>query len=190
MRYPKTHKEQVRQALLSNSGSHAKKHGFAATGVDALAATAGLTTGSLYKHFDNKDALFSAVIEAEIDRTVSRFSELKPGDEKAIHKALASYLSMQHVRSPEHGCPLPALTADVARASDEVRETFEVGVLNLKTVLEKITGSDSTAWTLIAQCVGAVMIARAMRNDAEKRAVVEGVRKTAAALLTVSIENK
>jgi TetR/AcrR family transcriptional regulator, transcriptional repressor for nem operon len=190
MRYPKTHKEQVRQALLSNSGSHAKKHGFAATGVDALAATAGLTTGSLYKHFDNKDALFSAVIEAEIDRTVSRFSELKPGDEKAIHKALASYLSMQHVRSPEDGCPLPALTADVARASDEVRETFEAGVLNLKTVLEKITGSDFTAWTLIAQCVGAVMIARAMRNDAEKRAVVEGVRKTAAALLTDSIENK
>jgi TetR/AcrR family transcriptional regulator, transcriptional repressor for nem operon len=190
MRYPKDHKEQVRQQLLSESGSHAKKHGFAATGVDALAGAAGLTTGSLYKHFDNKSALFSALIEAEIDRTVRRFADLKPGDNAAMLKALASYLSMQHVRSPETGCPLPSLTADVARSNEEVRETFETGLLQFKKVLTELTGSDTTAWTLIAQNVGAVMIARAMLNDAVKREIIDAVRSAGASLLKTKLENE
>jgi AcrR family transcriptional regulator len=190
MRYPKDHKEQVRQQLLSESGSHAKKHGFAATGVDALAGAAGLTTGSLYKHFDNKSALFSALIEAEIDRTVRRFADRKPGDNAAMLKELASYLSMQHVRSPETGCPLPSLTADVARSNEEVRGSFEAGLLQFKSVLEEHTGSSAAAWTLIAQNVGAVMIARAMRHDSAKREIITAVRSAGESLLKSTLEKK
>lgn len=169
--------------MLSESGRHAKQHGFAAAGVDALAGAAGLTTGSLYKHFDNKSALFAALIDTEIDRTVRRFAALKPGDNSAMLKALSSYLSMQHVRSPENGCPLPALTADVGRASEEVREAFEASLLKFKEVLTELTGSDATAWTLIAQNVGAVMIARALLHDASKREIIDAVRGAGAKLL-------
>ncbi|MBT9507443.1 TetR/AcrR family transcriptional regulator [Rhodoferax sp.] len=183
MRYSKEHKDQIRQQLLSKSGSYAKKHGFAATGVDALAGAAGLTTGSLYKHFDNKTALFSALIEAELDRTLHRFANVKPGDTDAMLKALASYLSMQHVRSPESGCPLPSLTAEIAQSTDDVRAVFETGVLQFKNVLKELTGSDTTAWTLIAQNVGAVMIARAMSHDSVKREIVNAVRAAGANLL-------
>lgn len=189
MRYSKDHKEQVRQQLLSDSGSHAKKNGFAATGVDALAGAAGLTTGSLYKHFASKNALFSSLIEAEINRTVQRFADLKPGDDAAMLMALASYLSMRHVRSPETGCPLPSLTADVARSNDVVRESFETGLLQFKNVLAELTGSDATAWTLIAQNVGAVMIARAMRHDSAKRGIIGAVRTSGASLLKTKRES-
>lgn len=184
MRYPTDHNAQVRQQLLSESASYAKQHGFAATGVDDLAGAAGLTSGSLHKHFDNKSALFAALIEAEIDRTVRRFASLKPGDHSSMLKALSSYLSMQHVQSPENRCPLPSLTTDVARASDDVREGFETSLLRLKRVLTELTGSDATAWTLIAQNVGAVMIARAMRHDAPKREIVDAVRSSGAKLLS------
>ena len=183
MRYSTDHKAQVRQQMLSESGSYAKQHGFAATGVDALAGAAGLTSGSLYKHFDNKSALFAALIEAEIDRTVRRFANLKPGDHPALLTALSRYLSMQHVQSPQNGCPLPSLTADVARANDEVREAFETGLLQFKEVLTELTGSEATAWALIAQNVGAVMIARAMLHDAPKREIIDAVRGAGAELL-------
>lgn len=183
MRYPKDHKQEVRQQLLSKSGKHAKKHGFTSSGVDALAGAAGLTTGSLYKHFDNKNALFSALVKAELAQTVSRFADIRPGDNAAMLEALASYLSMGHVNSPENGCLLPSLAADVARSSVEVRATFEAGVLDFKNVLEGITGSDNSAWTLLAQNVGAVMIARAMHQESVKQAIMDAVRASSADLL-------
>jgi TetR/AcrR family transcriptional regulator, transcriptional repressor for nem operon len=190
MRYPKEHKEKVRQQLLTESARHAKKHGFADSSVDALAGAAGLTTGSLYKHFDNKSALFSALITAELDKTVRRFADVKPGDSAAMLKAMASYLSMSHVRSPASGCPVPSLAAEVARSSVDVHAAFEAGMLDLKNVLKNITGSDNTAWTLIAQNVGAVMIARAMQHESAKQDIIDAVRATAAKLLTDTLEKK
>ncbi len=186
MRYPKDHKEQVRKQLLLDSGSHAKAHGFAASGVDALAGAAGLTTGSLYKHFDNKDALFSALITAELGKTKRRYDGLEAGDYTAMQKILTSYLSMSHVRDAASGCPVPSLAAEVARSSDAVKNAFETGVLELKNAVEDITGSSTVAWALMAQNVGAVMIARAMQREATKRELLAAVRTTGTDLLSAA----
>jgi TetR/AcrR family transcriptional regulator, transcriptional repressor for nem operon len=185
MRYSKEHKEQVREHLLSASGGHAKKHGFDASGVDALAGAAGLTTGSLYKHFDNKDALFAALIKAELQRTVSRIADIKPGDIEAILNSMSGYLSMSHVRLPEKGCLIPSLVADVARSGEEEHLAFEAGVCELKKTVEGIVGSSGTAWALIAQNVGAVMIARAMQQESTKLEILAAVKTAGAELLAI-----
>lgn len=184
MRYSKEHKDQIRQQLLLEGARHAKQHGFASSGVDALAGAAGLTTGSLYKHFSNKDALFSALVKADLAQTVARFANIKPGDDEAILKALKSYLSMSHVRAPEAGCPVPSLAADVARASEDVRLVFEAGMIDFKDALKDLVGSDSVAWTLIAQNVGAVMIARAMQHDSVRKEVMNAVLASAEQLIS------
>jgi AcrR family transcriptional regulator len=183
MRYPKNHKENVRQQLLLESGSHAKQHGFAVSGVNALASAAGLTTGSLYKHFDHKDALFSALITAELAKTKRRYDGVEAGDYSAMQKILSSYLSMNHVHAPASGCPVPSLAAEVARSSDEVKRAFEAGIIEIKNTVTDITGSSSAAWTLMAQNVGAVMIARAMLDDTTKREILAAVRVAGADLL-------
>ncbi len=182
MRYPKHHKQEVREQMLSQTGSHAKAQGFTASGVQALAGAAGLTTGSLYKHFDNKNALFAALVTTELAQTVHRFDCIAAEDMVAMQKALDSYLSMSHVRDPASGCPVPTLAAEVARASDDVRSSFEAGMVDLKNVVSVLTGSDAAAWTLIAQNVGAVLIARAMRSDAIRRDVLAAVRGAGADL--------
>ena len=186
MRYSKDHKQQARQQLLNQSGSHAKKHGFSASGVDALAGAAGVTSGSFYKHFASKNALFSTLVKAELEQTISRFATIKPGDREALLTALSSYLSLGHVHAPENGCPVPSLAAEVARGNDAVRTTFEAGMVDFKKVLGDITASDDTAWTLIAQNVGAVMIARAMCNDSVRQEVLDAVRTSGAQLLARS----
>jgi TetR/AcrR family transcriptional regulator, transcriptional repressor for nem operon len=183
MRYPKNHKQQVREHLLLQAGSHAKANGFAASGVDALAGAAGLTTGSLYKHFDNKNALFSELVTTELAQTLRRYDGIALGDKVATGKSLDSYLSLSHVDDAASGCPVPSLAAEVARASDEVRGAFEVGVLDIKNTLSKLTGSDGAAWTLLAQNVGAVMIARAMLNDATRRELLMAVQESGTQLL-------
>jgi AcrR family transcriptional regulator len=166
MRYPKEHKEQTRTRLLESGGSHAKRHGFGGSGMDALAAAAGVTTGSLYKHFEGKSDLFAALIRAELQRTAKRFSTIASGDLEAATKALAAYLSLNHVRHPEAGCALPSLTPEVARADESVRDAFQSGMIAIHAVVaDRFTGSSDTAWALIAQSVGAVMLARAMRDE-------------------------
>jgi TetR/AcrR family transcriptional regulator, transcriptional repressor for nem operon len=185
MRYPKEHKEQVREHLLSASGGHAKKYGFDASGVGALAGAAGLTTGSLYKHFDNKDALFAALIKAELQRTVSRIADIKPGDIEAMLNSMSGYLSMSHVGLPEKGCLIPSLAADVARSGEEAHLAFEAGVCELQKTVESIVGSSSAAWTLIAQNVGAVMIARAMQQESIKLEILAAVQTAGAELLAM-----
>ena len=86
MRYPEEHKADARYRLLDSGGRHAKCHGFAASGVDALASAAGVTSGSLYKHFDGKSGLFAALIRAELDHAVDRFADIAYGDLEAAEK--------------------------------------------------------------------------------------------------------
>jgi TetR/AcrR family transcriptional regulator, transcriptional repressor for nem operon len=184
MRYPKEHKEQARNNLLESGGRHAKEHGFGSSGMNALAAAAGVTTGSLYKHFDGKSDLFAALIRSELHRTARRFSAIAPGDLKAATKALSAYLSLNHVKHPEAGCALPSLTPEVARADESARGAFQSGVLAIHAIVaDRFTGSSDTAWALIAQSVGAVMLARAMRDERVRRELLSAATRESAVLL-------
>lgn len=183
MRYSKEHKEQIRQKLLTDGGGYAKKHGFADSGVDALAAAAGVTIGSLYKHFNDKSEYFAALVATELDRTAQMFSQIDPDSIDAALKSLGAYLSLHHVLHPETGCPLPTLTPEVARADDSVRAVFEAGVLKSKAIVERSTKSSNKAWTILAQNVGAVMLARAMLEETVKLELLEAVKTEGNAML-------
>ena len=184
MRYPKDHKDQARQRLLQASAAHAKAHGFAASGMDTLAAAAGVTVGSLYKHFSGKDALFAELITSELQRSAGLFASLPEGDAPALLKLLSGYTSLRHVRSPEAGCPLPGLSAEVARAPDAVRAAFQAGLQQVHAaVADRVGGDAGLAWALIAQSVGAVLLARAPPDEAVQQALLRGVRETTAALI-------
>ena len=183
MRYPKEHKEQARQRLVEGGGRLAKKRGFAAAGVDDLAAAAGVTSGAVYRHFGGKSELLAAIIKAELGRSAALFASVPAGDLRKLDKALAAYLSPEHVESPEVGCALPSLTSDVARADSSVRQAFEDGLLAVRAALKRHVQSDGTAWALIAQSVGAVMLARAMQGEATRCKVLASVKRNARALV-------
>lgn len=183
MRYPKDQKQKTRERLLDDTARHVKKHGFAESGMDAIAASAGVTSGALYKHFAGKSDLFAAVVAADLRRTADRFAAVAPGDGAAAKMALAAYLSLAHVRQPDGGCPLPALTPEIARADETVREAFQSGLLAVHAQVEKMTGSGTRAWALIAQCVGAVMLARAMPGAGERAELLDAVAREASPLL-------
>ena len=183
MRYPKDHKVKTRRRLLDRGGGYAKKHGFAGSGMDALAAAAGVTTGALYKHFEGKSDLFAAVVQAELQRTAEMYRVIATDDSEAAMKALAVYLSIHHVRDPEQGCMLPSLTPEVARADESVRAAFQVGVIEIHAAVARLVGSSDKAWALIAQNVGAVMIGRAMLDEQAQRDVLSAARREGQTLL-------
>ncbi len=189
MRYPKDHKDSSRQRLIELGGSHAKKHGFNESGMGSLAAAAGVTTGALYKHFDGKADLFVALITAELERTAQMYGAFDPADDASAAKALAGYLSLQHIRHPEQGCPLPSLTPEIARADLAVKSAFQAGLIDIHAKVQRLTANSDAAWTLMAQNIGAVMLARAIPDEKLQREVLSAVLRAGEKLLADSISD-
>ena len=184
MRYNTEYKEQARAKLVEAGGRHAKQHGFTSSGMADLAAAAGVTTGSLYKHFSGKSDLFVAMITAELKRTSDMYGAIDATNPDEVFRNLAGYLSLSHVKHPEMGCPLPSLTPEIGRSEDDVKLAFEQGVKDIHANVSALTGNSSTAWAVMAQNVGAVMIARAMQSEAIQRELLNAVRQAGAQLIS------
>jgi AcrR family transcriptional regulator len=152
----------------------------------SLAASAGVTTGALYKHFDGKADLFAALITAELERTAQMYDAIDPSDHASSARSLAGYLSLQHVRHPEQGCPLPSLTPEIARADEATKAAFQAGLLEIHAKLQHLTATSDDAWTLMAQNVGAVMLARAVPEEKLQREILAALRQAGEKLLSDS----
>jgi AcrR family transcriptional regulator len=144
-----------------------------------------VTTGALYKHFEGKADLFAALITAELERTAQMYDAFDTDDASAA-KALAGYLSLQHVRHPEQGCPLPSLTPEIARADDAAKAAYQAGLLEIHDKLRRLTATSEDAWTLMAQNVGAVMLARAIPDLELQRGILAALRLAGTKLLAHS----
>ena len=177
MRYPAEHKDRMRSKIVGASAGVAKRAGFSASGIDALATAAGVTSGAVYKHFDGKDGLLRAIIESELAATERRFANADP------KRAVDAYLSLAHVAHPEAGCLLPALAAEVARASAKTRKAYERAMDQLMTTLATALGDRVLAQALVSLCVGAVMVARGLATDEAREEILAAARESAHALL-------
>lgn len=173
MRYSANHKEQTRQTLLNSSAGLAKQSGFATVGVDGLMKAVGLTGGAFYSHFSSKDDLFYAIIERELSNSLRLLGGDEALNKERIKKCLGQYLNMAHVENPASGCAIPALGAEIARADERVRLRAEHWLCELQRVWAKILDSEELAWAAIAQCVGALVVARMLSTPQLQQRVVD-----------------
>lgn len=132
---------------------------------------AGLTAGGFYSHFSSKEALFAeamAAALAPVDKGHPSIN-LSTDSPDALADLIRGYLSRTHRDSMADGCPLPALTSDVARKSDATRESYERQFLSFLNDIEARLPESSTtrerALAIMAQCVGGLMLARAVKNE-------------------------
>lgn len=177
MRYSKAHKEETRRKLMDSSRALVKQHGFDATGVDALMSAVGLTAGAFYSHFPSKQALLEEIIREEIQHSVSM---LKPqsgeGNPATLGQRTKAYLSVLHADHPEAGCVLPAMGAELGRIPPEMKSIVEDGLKEMHSVWYEAVKDDNAAWAAIAQCVGAVILARSVKSDETRREILQANR--------------
>ena len=64
--------EQTRRRIIDAAYEVFYKAGFARASVDAIAEAAGVTKRTLYYHFDSKDALIAAVLDAQHELVLAR----------------------------------------------------------------------------------------------------------------------
>lgn len=173
MRYSAEHKEDTRRRVVEAAAAIAKKQGFGTTGVDSLMGAAGLKGSTFYHHFSTKNDLLAEIIEAELERSRQALAGKRDGSTRVLLKQLLSYMSVQHVESPERGCVLPTLSAEVARANEGAKKAYEDSVRRIHDEIEDVVDDATTSWALLALSVGAVVMASAMASDKTRDEVLK-----------------
>jgi TetR/AcrR family transcriptional repressor of nem operon len=184
MRYDAEHKERTRQRVLSEAATAIREHGPAGISVADLMAKAGLTHGGFYVHFKSKNALIAESISEMFDERHQFFISLIQdfGPAEGFGRYIDSYLSRRHRDSPSQGCPVPALSGDLARMPSLARKSFEAGVERLidamADVLKKLDQPHpkALATSLLSEMVGAMAMSRAVSNASLSDAILKGAR--------------
>lgn len=185
MRYPSGHKQQTSEKIVRAAGRLFRKRGYEATGVDAVMASVDLTAGGFYSHFRSKEDLLAATLDAIFtEATKERPKALGELKGRAWLQAFVSfYLSEQHRDSPDRGCPMPALAAEVARIGGRPRTVFEQ---HLQRVVGAIAAqfdpncpNRQHAIASMAICLGGVMLARAVSSGEFSEEILVSCRESA-----------
>ena len=193
MRYSSDHKAETRSRVVEAAAREIRLKGPGKVAVADVMASAGLTHGGFYAHFESKEARVAEAIDEMFADTKRRTPALDGAlaDEKADHRSalrafLASYISPEHRDRPDRGCPLPALSADMARNSGPTQARFADGLERLTARIEAALASFDNvepageARAVVAQMVGAVALARAVGKGPQSDAIL---RDTLASLL-------
>ncbi|MFD1559394.1 TetR/AcrR family transcriptional regulator [Paraburkholderia silviterrae] len=184
MRYPPEHKEETRGKIVKAAAKAFRKHGVDGIGVAQLMKGAKLTHGGFYAHFDSKDALVVAAIDAAFEQMRTRLETAVSGAPPDQHRraVLDAYLSQAHRDHPEAGCVIPALGADVSRLDAAAKRSFAAGI---NALIELIGGEEqdsearAATITTLAAMVGGMVLARAVRPDALSQEILDAVRNMA-----------
>jgi TetR/AcrR family transcriptional repressor of nem operon len=176
---PRVSREQTdknRLAIEAASARLFKQYGINGVSVSDIMASAGLTHGGFYGHFESKDELAAIACAQSFEQSVARWKALIKDDldEAALVGALADhYLNERQRDEPGLGCPVTGLAADAGREPDAkpVRKVYAQGLKSLIDVLmsfSRARQSKATRQRALARMstlVGALTLARAVRGD-------------------------
>ena len=179
MRYSNDHKAKTRERVLREAARELRAKGRENVPVARVMERAGLTHGGFYAHFSSKDDLVAEAVGAMFDDARARLAAVAEDEpRRALRAYIDFYLSAAHRDNPERGCPLPALSGDLARADPAARERFGAGVQGLSDRLaERLRAigratPDADASAILTQMVGAVALARAVADPAQSDAIL------------------
>jgi TetR/AcrR family transcriptional regulator, transcriptional repressor for nem operon len=165
-------KFQTRQRIVEAAGRSFRKGGFCGVGVDGLAKEAGVTSGAFYGHFGSKsDAFHEAVVHGMADLKAGVLHFQHTHGSSWWPEFVKFYLGAKRRCDLAESCALQALSPEVARASPEIREFFEVGFKEVSAAIlagprsPKAPRDEAGACSALAALVGAVTLARAVGSE-------------------------
>lgn len=185
MRYQPEHKAETHQKIVKDGSRRVRAEGMTGAAVSAVMRDAGLTHGGFYKHFESKNALLmeslSAAFQEIADRLDATAKQSKPD---AAWKAIVkTYLSLEYCDHIEHGCPLPALAPELARADKAMKPLIFEELKKYKERMvpfmpgRRTADKESAFFAIFSTMVGTIEIARLLPEPAMREKVLANARE-------------
>jgi TetR/AcrR family transcriptional repressor of nem operon len=191
-RYPDSHKQEARGAILKIAAERFRRDGIAAVGVRSLMADAGLTHGGFYAHFSSRADLVAAAAETAAASTIGYFEQVLAAApaERKLETLVATYLRQRHRTHIELGCAAAALAPEIARESPETRSRFAAQTARLVQLIADVlppggtpNDRDARARTVFALMMGALQL---MRIETDASTVDRLIREGREAVISLA----
>jgi TetR/AcrR family transcriptional regulator, transcriptional repressor for nem operon len=184
VRYRPEHKLETHQKIVKDASRRVRAEGLNGAAVSAVMKDAGLTHGGFYKHFESKDDLLLESLREgfrEIEDTLTDAAQQSPPGE-AWKEIVETYLSLDLCDHPERGCPLAALSPELARADKKMRPKIVAELVNYKSRMLpfmpglKTADKERAFFAIFSTMIGAVEIARILPDRAVREKVLASAR--------------
>lgn len=184
MRYGPEHKLEIHRKIVKDASRRVRAEGINGAAVSAVMKDAGLTHGGFYKHFSSKDDLLLESLREgfrEIEDTLAKAAEESRQGE-AWKEIVKTYLSLKLCEHPERGCPLAALSPDLARADKAIKPQIVAELVNYKSRMvpfmpgRRPMEKERAFFVIFSTMIGAIEIARLLPDPAIREKVLGSVR--------------
>lgn len=176
--------QQSHERILDAAARTVRRAGVAGVGVAEVMKEAGLTHGGFYAHFASRDALLAEALEHAGSQSNARVRERMrartEAGETPLRALVSEYLSGAHMEALELGCPVAAVSSDLQRSGDSLREVSQSRVHGLAKLVEGTLAPGvpaGSAWAIAASLVGAIQMARVLGADGGGNEVLQACRE-------------
>ena len=178
-------KEITHERIVEAAARAIRRSGYSGTGVADIMKDAGLTHGGFYAHFSSREAMLAEAADragAEAVAASTRVAATAP-PEQALQRLLHAYLSKEHVKGVEMGCPVAALGSEMPRQAPEVRRAATRRIKEMIDVVARQSpdwgqpGAHEHALVTVATMVGALLLARAVDDSKLSDALLKAALK-------------
>ena len=185
MRYRPEHKLETHRKIVKDASRRVRSEGLGGAAVSAIMKDAGLTHGGFYKHFSSKDDLLLESLREgfrEIEDTLVHAAEQStPGE--AWKSVVKTYLSLELCEHPERGCPLAALSPELARANKKMKPRIVEELVGYKNRMvpfmpgQGTMDKESAFFAIFSTMIGAIEIARILPDRVMREKVLGSTRE-------------
>lgn len=175
---------QNRERIVDVAAQRFRERGFEGIGVADLMREAGLTHGGFYGHFGSKEELMAEACGLAIDRSKDLWRKRTSSHpDNPLGELARVYLNPRHRDNPGTGCVMAALATDAARQGPGVRSALTQGLRSSFDFLAGLLNGGSAeakrrkAIRIYSSWVGAMVLARAVDDDALSREILDAVAK-------------
>ncbi|PSR55508.1 TetR/AcrR family transcriptional regulator [Adhaeribacter arboris] len=185
--------ERTRQFIIEKTAPIFNTKGYAGTSIADITDATGLTKGSIYGNFENKDEVAVAAFEfnlAQVQRIIHSEIEKQTSAKDKLLVYVRVYDNFLKFPFPVGGCPIlnTAIEADDThpilknKAADaitdwksKISQLINGGIQNKE--FRTDVNPDQTALTLIAMIEGAIMITKLTGKTNFRKAILQSVEK-------------
>lgn len=184
MRYDADHKQRTHKKVVMEAAKAIRQKGPDKIGVATIMSKAGLTHGGFYAHFQSKDELVAEAIDYMFEDRMAllKNASLAADPAQGLGDYIDLYLSPLHRDRRDRGCPVVALSGDVARMARQAQQRFESGVQamtgGIADLLRKLDHPQpqGLATSIFFEMVGSLAVARAVADSAQSLTILEQAR--------------